>query len=183
MDNPLSDVLCKFAHPTDLIILLYSLLLLCRMCSCKIAHPTTSINLPFCLHSYLYKKCYCLLPVCASAHHPALGVWSMIGTSLARVCCILSFTQFHMLFHTILHTFFHTFSHTLSHNCTIMFSTIYVIWVISAIFGSISTCWVTKCMYLSLEIQWWYFHTHPHAISYNFHKWESDTFQALFISV
>ena len=73
------------------------------------------------------------------------GVWGIIGTGLVRECCILSFTQYHTIptqFHSIL--------------------------AISAIFGPISTCWVSKCMYSSWEIQWRYFHTHSCTPSCNF---------------
>ena len=53
-----------------------------------------------------------------------------------------SFTQYH----TILKKF---------HAC----------WTFSAIFGPVSTCWVSKCMCLSWASQWWYF---P-ILSRNFH--------------
>ena len=44
----------------------------------------------------------------------------------------------------------------------------HAILAISAIFWPISTCWVSKCMYLSWEIQWWYFHTLSRTPSCNF---------------
>ena len=73
------------------------------------------------------------------------GVWDIFGSGLAKACRILSFTQFHTIF-----TQYHA------------------ILAISAIFGPISTCWVSKCMYSSWEIQWRYFHTHSCTPSCNF---------------
>ena len=49
------------------------------------------------------------------------------------------------------------------------FTQFHAILAISAIFWPISTCWVLKCMYLSWEIQWWYFHALSRTPSHNFH--------------
>ena len=46
----------------------------------------------------------------------------------------------------------------------------HAIWAISAIFGPISTCWVSKSMYSSWEIHWWHFHTSSCTWSHNFIK-------------
>ena len=56
---------------------------------------------------------------------------------------------------------FHARVHAISRN-------FHAIWTISAIFGPISTCWVSKSMYSSWEIQWWYFHTLSRTPSCNF---------------
>ena len=49
----------------------------------------------------------------------------------------------------------YTFTHSLMQFYAI-FTQFYAILAISAIIGPISTCWVSKCMYLSWETQWWY---------------------------
>ena len=127
--------------------------------------------------------------------------------------CILSFTQFHALLHAIsgnFHTISHHFGyfghflanfnmlgikiHVLKqrnlmmiHSCTFthshtqfhaIFMQFHAISAISAICEPIS-----KCMYLSWEIQWWYFQpiSHNfHRISHNFgyfnHFWSISTF-------
>ena len=50
----------------------------------------------------------------------------------------------------------------------------FIILAISAIFGPISKCWVSKSMYSKWEIQWWYFQTLPACtcmhFSCKFHK-------------
>ena len=59
----------------------------------------------------------------------------------------------------------HTFTHSLTQFHAIFtqfhatFRQFQAISDISAIFGTISTCWVSKYMSLSWEFQWWYFHT------------------------
>ena len=49
-----------------------------------------------------------------------------------------------------------------------IFTQFHTILAISAIFWSISTCWESKCMYSSWEIQWWYFHAIFTQFSRNF---------------
>ena len=50
----------------------------------------------------------------------------------------------------------------------------HTIWAISAIFGPISTCWVSKSMYSSLEIHWWYFHAISRMSSCNFKQFHTN---------
>ena len=61
------------------------------------------------------------------------------------------------------HTFTDSFTHfhTLSRN-------FHTIWAILSNFGLISTCWVSKSMYLSWGIQWQYFHTLSQTPSHTF---------------
>ena len=48
---------------------------------------------------------------------------------------------------------------------------------IAAIFWPISTCWLSKCMYLSWEIQWWYFQAHSRTHSHNFMQFSHNITQ------
>ena len=66
------------------------------------------------------------------------SVWKaggIVRTVLARACYIPSFKKFHARVHAISRNF-------------------HAILAISAIFGPISTCWVSKSMYSSWEIHW-----------------------------
>ena len=51
----------------------------------------------------------CLLCWFLSIVHSVWGVWGIVGTGLARACCILSLPQFHALLHAISRDF-HTIS-------------------------------------------------------------------------
>ena len=84
-----------------------------------------------------------------------MSIWKargMVRTLSAMACYIPSFTKFHAHIHAISHNF-------------------HAIWAISAIFGPISTCWVSKSKYWSLEIRgdtFTQFHALLHAISRKF---------------
>ena len=93
--------------------------------------------------------CLCLF-VCLSRSllSSIMSIWKaggIIRTVSAMACYILSFTKFHAISHK-----FHA------------------ILAISAISGPISTYWVSKSMYSSLETHWWYFHAISRMCSRNF---------------
>ena len=94
-----------FLQKGRLTILIYKMLV--SVCVCVSVFP--------CLHSL----CWFLSPV-----KSVWGVWGIIGTSLARACCILSFTQFHARLHAI---------HAISPNFC---------YFIQPFFSPLSTCWV-----------------------------------------
>ena len=58
--------------------------------------------------------------------------------------------------------------HAISHNFMQISSNFHAIWTISAIFRSISTCWVSKSMYSNCEIHCLHFHTSSRMYSHNF---------------
>merc|ERR1711954_367818 len=76
--------------------------------------------------------CLCLCPSHSLLRH-IKSVWKaggIVRTVSAMACYIPSFKKFHARVHAISRNF-------------------HVILAISAIFGPISTCWVSKCMYSS----------------------------------
>ena len=104
------------------------------------------------------------------------GVWDIFGAGLAKACRILSFTQFHAIsrnFSYFSHFWYNfnmlgikmhvlklrdslvIFSQTFTHFHTI-FTQFHTILSVSAIFGTISTCWVVKSVFPSWKIQWRY---------------------------
>ena len=92
-------------------------------------------NLVF-LSNYIKRLCLCL---CLFVHMSRSllscikSVWKaggIVRTVSARACYIPSFKKFHARVHAISRNF-------------------HAILAISAIFGPISTCWVSKCMYSS----------------------------------
>ena len=91
--------------------------------------------------NYIKRLCvFVSLSVCMSRSLLSCikSVWKaggIVRTLSARTCYIPSFKKFHARVHAISHNF-------------------HAIWAISAIFGPISTCWVSKSMYSSQEIHW-----------------------------
>ena len=69
-------------------------------------------------------------------------------------------------------THVHAFPHAISHDL----HAINTIFAISAIFRPISTCWVSKGMYSSWEIQWWYFYSLSRTPSCNFTQFSQNVY-------
>ena len=127
------------------------------------------------------------------------GVWGIIGTWLGKG---MLYFEFHAPLHAISCNFGYfshflanfnmlgikmhvlelrnsmvilppTFAHSLMQFPAI-FMQFHAILAISAIFWPISTCWVSKCMYLSWKIQWWRFQKLPRTLSRNFTQFSSN---------
>ena len=88
------------------------------------------------------------------------AIYGLILTCWVSKCIYLSWQIYWWYFH----------AHSCIPSCNLMQFSCYFMqfWLFQNFFGPASTCWVSKCMYISWEIQWSYFHTISPTPSCNF---------------